>query len=89
MNPTETLEKLRSLDRQIIHGPRDFGEMADAVEGMIKALAPFADAAAKVDVQSDEQLRLVGSRISEDASPGWGIRRKHLNAAREILGRNN
>lgn len=48
-------------------------------------LQPFADAAEKADAASDQQKRLLGSEISADASPGWGIRRKHLNAARAIL----
>jgi hypothetical protein len=82
MTPSETLEKLRALDAQIIPGPSPFREMADTVENMINALAPFADAAEKVDGQSDQ------FQIGDNATPGWGIRRKHLNAVREILGQN-
>lgn len=89
MTPTETLEKLRGFDRQIIHGPREFREMADTVDAMINALTPFAAAAEKADAESAQHKLLLGTEVSPYASPGWGIQRQHLDAARSVLGHND
>ena len=81
MTPIEALQKLRDLDAQIIPGPSLFREMAGTVEAMINALAPFAAAAEKIASDSKQ------FEIGDNATPGWGIKRKHVDAAREILGR--
>lgn len=95
MNITELIEELE-LDAQMANEmenarPED-GRLQMEAAGMLRkmaaALKPFADAAAGVDKSSADQKRLIASEISADASPGWSIRRKHLDAAREILGGN-
>ena len=49
------------------------------------ALTPFAEAAERADEASAQRERLLGSGIGDEASPGWGIKRRHLDAARLIL----
>ncbi len=50
------------------------------------ALQPFADACARADASSEEVRRAgMGHGHSDDASPGWGIRYRHLKAARSAL----
>lgn len=50
------------------------------------ALQPFADACARADASSEEVRRAgMGTGHSDDASPGWGIRYRHLKAARSAL----
>lgn len=51
---------------------------------MREALEPFAKAADKADESSDQQKRLLGVEMSDTASPGWGIQRKHVKKAREV-----
>lgn len=63
--------------------------MRHRINQLEQALEPFSVAADLVDIKCDEQLKFIGSRISENASPGWGIRRKHLNAARKVLNTNS
>lgn len=61
---------------------------ADAarLKRMEDALRPFADACAKADASSEEVRRAgMGNGHSDDASPGWGIRYKHLKDARAAL----
>lgn len=49
-------------------------------------LKPFADACAKADASSEEVRRAgMGNGHSDDATPGWGIRYKHLKAALAAL----
>lgn len=62
-------------------------EDAGEVEGLRKALQPFADACAKADASSEEVRRAgMGNGHSDEATPGWGIRYKHLKEARRALG---
>lgn len=49
-------------------------------------LQPFADACTKADASSEGVRRAgMGHGHSDDATPGWGIRYKHLKAARAAL----
>lgn len=62
-------------------------EAAKEIIALRDALKPFADACAKADASSEEVRRAgMGNGHSDDASPGWGIRYKHLKAARRALG---
>lgn len=92
MNITELIEELE-LDAQMANEmenarPED-GRLQMEAAGMLRkmaaALQPFAEAAVKADKASEDQERLIGCRMGSLASPGWGIRRLHLDAAREIL----
>lgn len=58
---------------------------ATALRKVRHLIAPFAEAANRADKTSEEQKRMLGSELSSEASPGWGIKRKHLDAAREFL----
>lgn len=59
----------------------------EEVDGLRKALQPFADACAKADASSEEVRRAgMGNGHSDEATPGWGIRYKHLKEARRALG---
>lgn len=90
MNLLDLIEDLE-LDAAMIcdRGSADDARLQMQAAGVLRKihriLTPFADAADKADAQSEEQLRLLGTRMSNDASPGWGIKRHHLNAAREFL----
>lgn len=61
---------------------------AGTIRRLADALLPFVLAAEKADKASEDQKRLLGSEITPDASPGWGIKRKHLDAARKAFGEN-
>ena len=95
MNITTLIEELE-LDAQMTaemeNATPEDGKLAIQAAGVLRKihriLTPFAEAAEKVDKASEEQKRLLGSEISPDASPGWGIKRRHLDAARDILWEN-
>ena len=63
---------------------RPFVEAANKLQKMQDALRPFAEAAEKADESSDQQKRLLGVEMSEDSSPGWGIKRIDVNRARDV-----
>ena len=96
MNITELIAELE-LDAQMSNEmenarPED-GRLQMEAAGMLRkmsaALQPFAEAADKADKASADQERLIGSRMGSLASPGWGIRRFHLDAARDLIRHNH
>ena len=65
-------------------------EDATALRGHIRvlteALQPFADACGRADQSSEEVRRSrMGPGHSDDATPGWDVRYRHLKAARAAL----
>ena len=60
-------------------------DAAGLIKQMRDALTPFAGAAERADKASREQERLMGSAISPESSPGWGIKRRHIDAARAAI----
>lgn len=51
-----------------------------------RVLAPLASSADRAERDAEQTRRLLHTEMSPDASPGWGIRLKHLTAARDLLG---
>lgn len=95
MNITELIEELEldaAMQADMENARPEDGrlsmEAAGTLRRLFNALKPFAEAADIVDLQSEEQSRLLGSTISANASPGWGIRRHHLDTARAALWEN-
>lgn len=95
MNITTLIEELEldaRMTAEMENATPEDGKLVMQAAGVLRKLhrilTPFAAAAEKADKASDEQKRLLGSEISSDASPGWGIKRRHLDAAREILWEN-
>jgi hypothetical protein len=91
MNITELIEDLE-LDAMASQDAGRDDTLSMRAAGVLRklhaVLTPFAEAAEKADKASEDQERLIGSRMGSLASPGWGIRRFHLDAAREILWKN-
>ncbi len=93
MNITDLIEDLE-LDAAMSadNGNAEDGKLCMRAAGVLRRihriLTPFADAAEAADKASEEQNRLLGSELTPDASPGWGIKRRHLDAAREFLREN-
>jgi len=92
MNITELIEELE-LDAMASQDSGRDDNLSMRAAGVLRklrgVLTPFAAAAERADSQSKEQVRLLGSEMSPNASPGWGIKRRHVDAAREILCQNS
>lgn len=95
MNVTDIIEELELravMSSEMAGATPEDGRLdmlaAGVLRKMQRALTPFAEAAEKADRSSDEQKRLLGSELASNASPGWGIKRYHVDAAREILWEN-
>jgi hypothetical protein len=57
-------------------------------DAAVEALAPFAIAADRADVDNEAQKTLLrNSGMTDNASPGWGVKYGHLKAARDVLQR--
>lgn len=57
----------------------------EQIERLKKALQPFAEAADKADKSAEQQKRLMGSAMSDNATVGWGIKYEHVKEARAAL----
>ena len=89
MTPEETLEKLRGFDRQIIHGSRDFRDMADAVEALIKeraSLIPRLDERIKSSREWGDVL--VGKDRRSEAEPYYWMAAGLEEFRNELSGQN-
>ena len=57
----------------------------ERVRELEESLRPFAESAAKAEANQVQSERLGMGRMTDDASPGWGIKIRHLKAARAAL----
>ncbi len=60
-------------------------DMDRMIEELAEALRPFAEAADRADESAAETERLGMGRLSDNASPGLGIKFRHLRRARAML----
>lgn len=84
MNTPE--EKIAARDEEIRNHIIDKERLKNVIAELSAALMPFADAAERADEESRKQSRLLGSTMGPNASPGWGIKRHHLDTARRLVG---
>lgn len=75
--------------QEVDHWRDKHSELFMLHEALKDAARPFVFAAKNVDAASTKQKQMIGSEISPEASPGWGIERRHLDAIREILSENS
>lgn len=60
-------------------------DLQKKIADLVALLKPFSDAAAKAEERQEQSERIGMGKLSGEASPGLGIKFKHLFAARDAL----